>query len=265
MSHDSETKELQSCIYKGTVFHRRETPKVHQFKYSVFYMYFDLSELDEVFKGRWLWSTNRRTLARFKRKDFLNFPQVSLDEEVRDVVQNKTGTRPAGPIRLLTQIRYFGYIMNPLALYYCFDEAGEKVETVVAEVSNTPWDERHLYILKPDAETDSDTLETSHPKDFHVSPFMEMDMYYHWSLSKPSENLKASIESTQDGKKKFAASMSLSKKPITTAELSKALLWHPFMTGKIIAGIYWQALLLWWKRIPYVPHPKTKIEEKAIN
>jgi DUF1365 family protein len=145
----------------------------HAFGYGLFMAYLDLAELDEVFAGRWLWSTSRPALARFRRGDHLGDGGAPLDAAVRSLVEGETGERPAGPIRLLTQLAYLGYCFNPVSFYYCFDAAGERVVTIVAEVNNTPWGERHCYVL--DARGGAG-LAFAPRKALHVSPFMPMDV-----------------------------------------------------------------------------------------
>ncbi len=177
-----------------------------------------------------------------------------LDESVRQLVEAATGTRPTGPIRLLTQLRYFGYVLNPVSFYYCFDEADTAVSTVVAEVNNTPWGERHCYVLGSDVNP-SERLRFQHAKRFHVSPFMDLDMQYRWSLSPPAETLSVHIENWRDSSRLFDVTLHLNERPITPVELARVLVRHPFITGKVATAIYWQALKLWWKRCPFVPHP----------
>lgn len=138
---------MRSAIYEGLVRHRRRTPVPHAFRYRLFMMYLDLGELDRVFEGLWCWSARRPAPAWFRRGDYLGDARVPLDQAVRDRVERATGARPAGPIRMLTHLRYFGYVMNPVTFYYCFDRPAARVETIVAEVTNTPWNERHAYVL----------------------------------------------------------------------------------------------------------------------
>jgi DUF1365 family protein len=118
--------ELKSCLYEGWVRHRRLAPVHNSFRYSLYMVYLDLGELDRVFRGRWLWSAHRFAPAWFRRKDHLGDPSRPLAEEVRSLVEQKTGKRPGGPIRLLTHLRYFGYCMNPVSFYYCFDPSEER-------------------------------------------------------------------------------------------------------------------------------------------
>ena len=139
---------MNSCIYRGVVRHRRQAPVAHQFRYPLFMMYLDLDELPTVFDGRWLWSTTRPAVARFCRDDYLGDPSEELAAAVRGAAERLTGHRPSGPIRMLTHLRYFGYVQNPVSFYYCFDAGDREVETILAEITNTPWGERHTYALR---------------------------------------------------------------------------------------------------------------------
>lgn len=247
---------MNSALYFGTIGHRRQAPVEHAFRYSAFLAYLDLNELAEVFRGRWLWSASRPAPAWFRRADHLGDRSRPLDEEVRDLVLARAGFRPAGAIRLLTHLRYWGYCMNPVSFYYCHAGDGDTVEAIVAEVHNTPWGERHCYVLDCRSGADPEGSWTFRlSKEFHVSPFMPMDVAYVWRLTQPGRNLSVHMESHVDGRKIFDATMALQRRPITTRTLAGALARHPFMTGTVIAGIYWQALKLWAKRSPYHPHP----------
>lgn len=249
--------DLHSCLYEGVVRHKRTTPFLHQFRYRLFLAYLDLDELDKVFRGSWLWSTSKRAAARFCRGDHLGDASRPLDVCVRDIVEEQIGRRPTGPIRLLTHLRYFGYLMNPVSFYYCFDSAGIEVEAVVAEVSNTPWGERHCYVLDRASASSRTLLRKSHPKEFHVSPFFPMDMEYRWALSTPGKQLFIHIDDCRDGQPELTASMLLRRREITPLSLATTLARYPLMTTKVIAAIYWQAFRLWWKKAPYFPHPET--------
>ena len=142
---------MQSSIYEGFVRHRRFDPAPHEFRSRLFMMYLDLSELPVAFQGRWLWSIEKPNVATFCRRDHFGEATVSLDETIRNLVESETGQRPPGPIRLLTHLRYFGYCFNPISLFFCFDQADEQLHSVVAEVTNTPWGERHCYVLDPES------------------------------------------------------------------------------------------------------------------
>ncbi len=238
---------LASALYIGRVRHRRFEPRPHAFDYPLFLMYLDLGELDIVFRRRWFWSVHRRNLAWLDRRDHLGDPRTPLETAVRDLVGTETGKRPEGPIRLLTHLRYFGHCFNPVSFYYCFDRAGERVEMLVAEVNNTPWGEQHCYVLEAG--------EAALQKEFHVSPFLPMDMEYRWRTTPPEERLSVHIENRKDGVRVFDATLSLERREITGRRLAWALLRFPAMTARIVLWIHWEAVKLWWKGIPVHPHP----------
>ncbi|HEX9171038.1 MAG TPA: DUF1365 domain-containing protein [Telluria sp.] len=251
---------MNSAIYFGQVRHRRLAPVEHGFTYRMFMLYLDLAELPRVFRGRWLWSARRSALARFHRADHFGDPQRPLDDCVRDLVARETGVRPAGPIRLLTHLRYFGYVFNPVSFYYCFAADDTRVETVVAEVTNTPWGERHCYVLPQSADEGQGGHGRYRPaKAMHVSPFMPMDVDYDWRFGAPvsdaGSRLSVHMENARGGSKIFDATLLLERAEITTGSLARALALYPFMTLKVIAAIHWQALKLWLKGARVYDHP----------
>ena len=250
---------MKSAIYLGQVRHRRMKPVEHQFSYRMFMMYLDLAELPGLFRGRWLWSARKPALARFRRSDHLGDPVRPLDTAVRDLVQERTGLRPRGPVRLLTQMSYFGYVFNPVSFYYCFNEDDTELETIVAEVNNTPWGERHCYVLSQGMNHGTGGHMRFFPaKEMHVSPFMPMEVDYDWRFNVPGPQLSTHMEIAKGGGKIFDATMTLERKEITAGSLATVLLRFPVMTLKIISAIHWQALKLWLKGVPVHDHPSKR-------
>ncbi len=250
---------MHSCIYEGQVRHRRFQPKEHEFHYGLYMMYLDLDELTTVFKPFWLWSVNRPNLAFFDRRKHTGDPQRELHECVRDLVQQQTGQRPAGPIRLLTHLRYFGYGFNPVSFYYCFDKSDNKLECIVAEVNNTPWGEQHCYVLHEDDNLGGEKKKRHQfEKQFHVSPFLPMDLSYDWHFSTPDKQLMVHMRNLKDDARIFDTTMRLESKPITSASLARVLLIYPLMTAKVIVAIHYQAFRLWLKKVPFHTHPDKK-------
>lgn len=256
---------MHSCLYEGNVRHRRYQPSPNEFTYRLFMAYLDLDELDAVFAGRWLWSTKGPNLAWLRREDHQRQSQKSLREAVSDAVEQRTGRRPEGPIRLLTHLRYFGFIFNPVSFFYCFDASGERVETIVAEVHNTPWLEQHNYVLGSAMNEAKSPLHHRYrfAKDFHVSPFMPMDVDYDWHFNRPARQLSIHMENFRAGERFFDATLVMDRVEITSGSLASALARYPLMTGKVVTLIYWQALKLWLRKTPFHTHPR-KMSKTAL-
>jgi DUF1365 family protein len=249
---------MHSCFYEGTVRHRRFVDVRHEFAYRVMLAYVDLAEIEPVFNKLGLWSTRRGSIARFRRADYFGDPQKPLADCVRKLVESRTGFRPAGPIRLLTNFRYAGFRMNPVSLYYCFDALGETVEAIVAEVSNTPWNERHCYVLDVRGHVGRTNITAAHRKEFHVSPFLSMNLAYCWRVTAPGEQLAVQIEVHDNAEKQLDAKLMLRRVPMTGFQRWRMLIRYPLMSLQVFAGIYWQALRLRLKGARFVPHPKNR-------
>jgi hypothetical protein len=244
----------KSAIYEGWVRHRRHDPVDHEFRYPLFMAYLDLDELPWVFDPYPGWSARGPALARFKRADYLGPATQPLADSVREAVVERGGAEPAGPIRLLTNLRYFGHTFNPVSFYYCFDGAGERVESVLAEVTNTPWGERHSYLLgRAGSER---VIRGELDKAFHVSPLMGMEHTYDWRSTEPNGRVQVHIASRSPAGTSFDATLSLERLELSRASTRHVLARYPAMTMQVMAKIYWQSLRLWLKGAPYFPHPE---------
>ncbi len=239
---------LRSGIYEGTVVHHRYQPVEHRFSYPITMTMLDLAEVSAVCRRHPLWSDERANVVSFRRADYLGDPAMPLDQSVRDLVESKTGHRPSGPVALLTQVRTWGWLFNPISVYYCFTPDGAEVETTVVEVTNTPWHERTTYVLPAPG---------THlvAKQLHVSPFLPMDLTHRFIIGAPGERLVLGVDDLKDGSRVFAASMVLHRRPADRRSLSRVLWRYPLMTMRVSWGIYRQALALRRKGVPFHAHP----------
>ena len=251
---------MHSCIYEGTVRHRRFAPRPNMFQYRLFFMFLDLAELPTLFDIHPLWSYERFNIACFRRRDHFGDPTIPLDLALADLVEDRIGSRPNGPIRLLTHLRYYGHCFNPASFYYCYDATDTTVETIIVEIHNTPWGERHCYVLGAEQNEHPVKYWRRHQlsKAFHVSPFIDMDIHYDWRFCEPADSLQVHMIDHQGGQRLFDASLSLSRREITRTVLTGVLVRFPMITVKVIAMIYWQALRLVLKKTPIFTHPKKR-------
>jgi DUF1365 family protein len=254
---------MTSALYVGQVRHRRFLPRGHEFNYNIAMFSLELSEIDGLFRIPLLFSKGP-ALLQFRRSDYHGEPTQSLESCIRELVLSRTGEAITGPIRLLTQIRYLGICFNPVSFYYCYDESGEKLKYIVSEITNTPWNERHCYVLKC-----SDLDKSQHfefEKNFHVSPFLPMEMNYAWSFSRPEKSLSVHMENfaQEGGARVFDATMTLQRREISTTQVMILVASFPLLTIKTIVAIYWQALLLKLKGIPFHPHPSPEARRTKI-
>jgi hypothetical protein len=247
-----------SAIYEGTLAHARRGPRAHAFSYGVYLLYLDLAELPALLAGPGPLRAGGFGLLSFRRADYLG-GEGDLAEDARDRVQAALGFRPAGPVRLLTNVRSLGYVFNPVSFYYCFGDDGRTLQAVVAEVSNTPWGERHAYVVA----AGPDGVRAEVAKRFHVSPFFGMEQAYRWRFDVPGDGLEVEMRNEEGGQEVFRARLALRRRPWSAASLWRVALAQPLMTWKVHAAIYWQALRLWAKGVPLHVHPAKRAAEAA--
>jgi DUF1365 family protein len=225
-------------------------------------MYLALDELDTVFEGRWCWSTRRMAPAWFRRADYLGPADQDLRDSVRELIVSEGGSFGNGRICLMTHPRYWGLGFNPVSFYYCFDQ-NNRLQYVVAEVTNTPWGQKHAYVL--DAKQFDPLGCEMVPKSFHVSPFMTCDLNYQFRVGTPSESALVEIVSLQQEMRKFDVTMRLNRRTISAGNLARVLVCYPAMTLQVVGQIYIQALRLWWKGVSFVPHPTPGISHGNLS
>ena len=252
-----------SAIYEGWVAHRRAHSIQHSFRYRVFMPLFDLDELPELLDPIPLWSARRPAPAWFRDRDYLGGGPLPLAERARDLAHARLGRRPAGPVRMLANVRYLGVGFNPVSFLFLHGEDGGGVDCVIAEVTNTPWGDRTAYVLDGRSRGDDGPIRSRFEKRMHVSPFQPMDQTYEIRVGDPAEGLRVSIRNLEEEREVFIATMALRRRELTGGRLVRLLLAHPPMPLATLARIYANAWRLKRKGAPYFQRPRPAEDEIA--
>jgi DUF1365 family protein len=240
-------------LYEGTLRHRRFGPTARSFDRQVSYAYLDLASIPADLDRLPLWSARRPAPVRFRRRDYFDGSDRPLDDAVRSLVADRTGVRPNGPIGLLTQLRRSGWLFNPMSVYFCHDAEGRQVETIVLEVTNTPWKERCWYVIVVDPDRPAGPWDF--PKQLHVSPFLAMDLTYRLRAAGPDDRLTLRLEDRRGDDLVFAADLALRWVALDRRRAVLSALRRPLSTWQVSAAIYTHAARLWARRVPLHRHP----------
>lgn len=243
---------MRSAIYSGTVKHNRLLPSLHQFRYPISMFYISFNELEEINNKYWFLSVDKFNILSFKLKNYLSA------DSVKEKINLAGFHYDNDKISILTHLSYLGFCYNPVSFYYCYDSEGDILQFILAEINNTPWNERYVYVLKCQHNMEKYIFEF--PKKFHISPFMKMNLDYVWKISKPDEHIHITMQNFESSVLQFKVNMNLKKFKITNYSIFRYVITYTLITYRILFRIYWQAFMLWLKKIPFYTHPEKSNE-----
>lgn len=275
---------LKQGFFVGSIRHRRYRPRPHEFTYEMYWSLLDLDKLEETFAQSKLWSLEKWNLISFRNKDFhqssdiqeanaletnileTSIPEINTSEKnktsinkqaILETIRQRTGESFSGQVFMLSHLRYLGFNFNSVCFYFCIEKGNLKY--IVSEITNTPWGERHSYLHDCNqGQKQGSVYQFEFDKEFHVSPFLTMDMHYQWLFKVEQDGLRIHMVVNQkgSGQKFFDATFTADFIPLTQSSMRKLVLTRPLQPLKMVVAIYWQAFKLWLKKIPFVAHPK---------
>lgn len=254
---------MQSALYVGKLRHRRFTPRSHSFTYPVFLSFLDIDHLPELLRVAPFTSYNRWNWLSYDERDHFGDPRKPLRARLAEDAARLGIELPSGPIFLLTHLRYFGYVFNPVSFFYCYDQHGH-LAVILSEVNNTFGESQNYWLSAANERHNAAARRFTSVKRMHVSPFNGMEMEYDWIFTPPGDRLVAHMNTSIAGQRNFDATLQLERRPWNSEALLKSLLRFPFMTLQVIGAIHWEALKLWLKGVPVYTH-QPKLDSARIS
>jgi uncharacterized protein len=255
---------MESALYLGKLRHRRFEPREHAFEYPVYMAFLDIDRLPELMSGSRFSSYNRWNWTGYDERDHFGDPTKPLRKRLEEDASRQGLTLPGGQIFLLTHLRYFGYVFNPVSFFYCYDRAG-RLEMMLGEVNNTFGETHNYWLTSTNEEANASPKRYRTVKRMHVSPFQGMELEYDWIFTPPGERLVAHMNTLKNGRANFDATLQLERRPWDAKHLVRALAAYPFITLRVIGGIHWEALRLWAKGVPVHTHPAKRERARAAE